>query len=301
MKELTRRRFLNVCGIATSGTLMASCAGSFGGGTSLVNKDKLGVGIKALNPGIQLYTVRDQLKADANGTLKSLAEIGYREVELAGLPGSHSALDFKFMLEDVGLKCPVMHIQGAVPEQVDIANTVDASRVVLPLAMELLDKNWKPKSNISLDDFKRLAENLNKTGKEFQQHGLQFGFHNHAWDMIRIDGQLSYETLLTETDPDLVFMEIDLGWAHVAQADVLDLFRRYSGRFLTCHIKDFDNNNTIVDPGRGDVPLAEQLKFHELAGIQNFFVEHDHSENPIMTASAAYQFLQGLEYFRLNG
>lgn len=254
----------------------------------------------AINAGIQLYTVRDQLQADARGTLNRLAEIGYREVELAGLPNGYSANDFSQLLTDTGLKCPVMHAQGEIASQADIAHSLGASKMVQPLALELLDKNWKPRADLTLDDFKRLADTLNVRGEESQRNGLRFGFHNHAWDMLRLEGQSTYEVLLEETDPELVFMEIDLGWAHVAKTDVVDLFERFSGRFETCHIKDFDNSDQIVDPGKGEVALAEQLTFHKLAGIQHFFVEHDNSDDPLLTAVAAYDYLDTLDYFELK-
>lgn len=282
-----RRCFLKLGSLAAANLLLGSCGSAGESDVSSMKSTQA-----KITAGIQLYTVRDQLALDAAATLNALANIGYQEVELAGLPKNTSASEFKRMLDDAGLICPAMHVQGDVSSQADIANTLGASYVVKPMAREILDDNWQPRPDLGLDDFRAISASLNRNGAAYQQHGLRFGYHNHAWELQLIDGQLPYEILLTDTDASLVFMELDLGWAHVGRLDVPALFTRHPGRFKTCHIKDFNSQDQIVDLGEGRVAFKEPLALRGEAGIEHFFVEHDNSKAPTQTAEKAIGYLQ---------
>lgn len=282
---LKRRELLRGMTIMAGGLSLSACAGP---GTLR--------GSSVKQAGIQLYTLRDALAADVSGTITTLASIGYTEVELAGLPAGYSGQQFKTLLDDFGLRCPAMHIQGPVSEQLSIADTLGAQKLVLPVPMPLLDEQWQLRSDVSADDFLQFADTLNVMGREAKTAGLEFGYHNHAWEMHRFeDGSLAYDLMMDNTDPDLVFMEIDLGWAHVGEVDALDLFARYPGRFKTCHIKDFNAAGDIVNLGEGEVALLEQLAAFSLAGLQHYFVEHDSTKAPMDTAERAYKYLKSID------
>ncbi|MFK7731472.1 MAG: sugar phosphate isomerase/epimerase family protein [Pseudomonadales bacterium] len=278
---LNKREFVNGLCTVGAGLLLSSCRGHSSTPTTAIMK-----------PGIQLYTLREPLKKDPAKTLGAVAHIGYKEVELAGLPEGVSARQFRAMLDDLQLVCPAIHLQGEIAQQAEIAHAVGASMVVQAVPLELLNEDWQLKAGTSLDDFRKFAANLNAKGEEAKSAGVSFGFHNHAWEMARIEGKLAYEVLLEETDPELVFMELDLGWTHVGEVDALQLFRGFPGRFKTCHIKDFSSDNKIVELGAGVVPLEAQLVEYPAAGFQHFFVEHDDTHTPIDTARRSYAYLQ---------
>lgn len=244
--------------------------------------------------GIQLYTLREQLAVNAAATLSTLASYGYQEVELAGLPKGASASEFRMMLDDNGLSCPAMHAQGDTASQADIAHAVGAGMVIMPAAMDLLNDDWSLKSGLTEASYQAVAASLNEIGADYKARGLSFGYHNHAWEMEYVGEKRGYDVLLAETDPGLVFMELDLGWAHQGKVDALELFEQHPGRFTTCHVKDFSAAGDIVNPGDGVVPLAAQLARKDIAGMRHFFVEHDNSPAPLETARDAVGFVQAL-------
>ncbi len=286
---LSRRRLMQMGALSASHFIISACSTTTGNQISMSTDTSL-----ALPLGIQLYTLREQLGSDAPATLKALAGFGYQEVELAGLPKGVSATDFRMMLDDNGLKCPAIHAQGDTSSQADIAHTVGASLVVMPAAMELLNADWSPKPDLSAASYQRVSASLNTIGEKYNNKELSFGYHNHAWEMAYVGDQRGYDIMLAETDPDLVFMELDLGWTHQGEVDALDLFARHPGRFLSCHIKDFNAAGEIVNPGDAQVPLAAQLARNDQAGFRHFFVEHDNSPSPLDTALEAAAFVRSL-------
>ncbi len=287
--SLTRRHLMHIGALSLSQYVLSGCTSA----QTHLSSPKPTSGT-AFPLGLQLYTVRELLAEDPRGTLNALARLGYEEVELAGLPPGVSAKELRAMLDDAGLICPAMHVQGDVESQTDIAHAVGAELVILPAAMQLLNDDWSPKKDLDVASYQMLSSYLNKMGKEFGAAGLSFGYHNHAWEMAVVGERRGYDVLLDETDPSLVFMELDLGWTHVGNVDALELFERHPGRFKTCHIKDFNAKGEIVNPGEGVVDLRTQLSHREKAGIKHLFVEHDNSSSPLGTAQQAVNFVHSL-------
>ena len=229
--------------------------------------------------GIQLYTVRDQMKADFEGTLAHIAEIGYKEVEFAGY-FDHAAADVKAILNRHGLAAPSTHVAFENDEKwkaaLDTAKTIGHEYIVMP---------WIPQERRkTLDDWKNFAQVFNHAAQMAHDAGIQFAYHNHDFEFPKMDGQVPYDVLLQNTDPKLVQLEIDLYWITKAGQDPLAYFSRWPGRVPLVHVKDSAGppEHKMVDVGQG--------------GIKHFFVEHDQPPQPFDDIAASYKYLSQLEF-----
>jgi sugar phosphate isomerase/epimerase len=197
----------------------------------------------AKSTGIQLYTVGKELTQDMAGTLAKISAIGYRSVESAGMAGK-SAAEFRKALDSAGLKCPSSHLflgpgQTAAQYFVDIktlgSDYVVSSVLIKPDAyIKSVDDYIKLVASMTQDDFKKMAADLNVLAAQAKNAGLQFAYHNHNLEFKQwSDGSTTYDTLMAETDPALVKIELDCGWADLAGHPPLELFKKYSGRIRT--------------------------------------------------------------------
>ena len=249
--------------------------------------------------GLELYTVRDALKDDFEGTLTRVAKIGYKEVELAGYFAGLKNFNpppkkTRGILNSLGLAAPATHIPYSAVMPENLPRVIEASEIlghkyiVNPGIDEVLRK--------TADGWKRAAEAFNRAGKETMRSGIQFGYHNHILEFKPVDGKLPYEILLTECDPTLVKMEMDLGWAHEAGTDLLKWWEKYPGRFPLVHVKDFEANGTMTDVGKGEIDWKAIFAKAELGGIKHYFVEHDNPKSPFDSIQASYEYLEKLRF-----
>jgi len=243
--------------------------------------------------GIQLYTVRDQMKADFEGTLAHIAEIGYKEVEFAGY-FDHAAADVKAILTRHGLAAPSTHVAFENDEKwkaaLDTAKTIGHEYIVMP---------WIPQERRkTLDDWKNFAQVFNHAAQMAHDAGIQFAYHNHDFEFPKMDGQVPYDVLLQNTDPKLVQLEIDLYWITKAGQDPLAYFSRWPGRVPLVHVKDSAGppEHKIVDVGQGKIEWKRIFAKREQAGIKHFFVEHDQPPQPFDDIAASYKYLSQLEF-----
>jgi sugar phosphate isomerase/epimerase len=275
--ELTRREFVGaVGGLLATSALPASA-------TASVAAKKLG------RIGVQLYTVRDDMKKDFAGTLAKVAQIGYKEVEFAGY-FDHSAKSVRDILRRNGLTAPAAHVGFPVlgkewDKVIDDAHIIGHHYLICP---------WIDEKLRNPEGFKQIAELFNKVGERTKQAGLQFGYHNHDFEFKRIQGQLIYDWLLEHTDPKLVKMELDVYWIRTGGQDPLTYFRRYPGRFPALHIKDKAADGKMVDVGQGVIPWKTILGRRELAGVKHIFVEHDQPADAFATIRNSYHYLKSL-------
>ncbi|HET9995269.1 MAG TPA: sugar phosphate isomerase/epimerase, partial [Candidatus Acidoferrum sp.] len=241
--------------------------------------------------GLQLYTVRDTMKTDFEGTIAKVAAIGYKEVEFAGY-FDHSAKDVRAILDKSGLDSPSCHVDYAVvekkwPETLDAAHVVGHRYIICPWIDE--------KQRIEPDGWKRAAELFNKAGEASRKAGIQFGYHNHSFEFdpaLALGGKLPYDFLLASTDPKLVAMELDLCWISVAGKDPLAYFEKYPGRFPLVHVKDWVKDASsssgyqgalgqsvkygghMADVGQGSIDWKNLFAHSGKAGIKHYFVEN---------------------------
>jgi len=232
--------------------------------------------------GIQLYSVRDVAARDFEGTLAAIAEIGYAEVEFAGLHG-RTAEQVRDTIDGLGLKAPSSHVgvnaMNSNPEGVfGDAATLGQEWVIEPY-----------KKFATLDEYRRLADDLNRAGETAREYGLRVGYHNHDHEFKFMEGTFPYAVLIEETDPRLVDLELDLYWALDAVADYgnweahpLALFDRAPERFKLYHVKDGVPNDPARDPhfediGEGVIDFTAYFteRAKKLAGVKHFVNERD--------------------------
>jgi len=241
--------------------------------------------------GIQLYTVRDLMKKDVEGTLKSIAGIGYREVEFAGLFDKKPETVAKWLKENK-LASPSSHIpidrlksglQGVVDETRTLGNTI----VVCPYIDESMRK--------TADDWHRIAADLNKAGEGLQRAGLQLAYHNHDFEFAKLpSGEMGYDILLKDCDQKLLKMEMDLFWITKGGQDPLAYFAKWPGRFPCVHVKDMTGNGSMVNVGEGKIDWPKIFAKRREAGIEHFFVEHDNPTSPIDDVTTSYRYMARL-------
>jgi len=256
--------------------------------------------------GLQLYTVRELLKDDLEGTLAKVAQIGYREVEFAGY-FNHSAKDLRAILDGYGLAAPSAHVPYGVlgdkwASALDEAHTLGHAYIVCPWVDDEIRKmpgGWK-----------RAAETFNRAGEISKKSGIQFAYHNHNFEFVPVDGKMPYDLLLEETDPNLVKMEMDLCWVNVAGQDPRKYFDRYPGRFPLVHVKDVKKiplrdgaapvplEKIIPDMtavGSGVIDWKQIFAGSKKAGIEHYFVENDSPQSPFDFLQSSYSYLRDLQ------
>ncbi len=241
--------------------------------------------------GLQLYSIRDLMKNDFAGTLEKVAKIGYKEVEFAGYFDQQPA-EVKKLLNGLGLKAPASHVsidalRDKLEAAIGTATTIGHRYLVCP---------WLSPAERSLEKYKEHAALFNKVGEACKKAGVQFAYHNHDFEFEAQDGKLPYDLLLTETDPKLVQMELDLFWIRKGKQEAPAYFEKYPGRFPLCHVKDMAENEEMVEVGKGKIDFAKIFAQSKQAGLKHYFVEHDNPAEPLQSITASYRHLQKLKF-----
>lgn len=263
--------------------------------------------------GLQLYSVRDDLKKDLNGTLRAVAAIGYREVETA--PDETPAKTLAAALAASGLSSPSGHcatFHVAEEPAAIIARTKTLGQQFLICAWpQGLDANLRcdrsrDSHKLTIDDFRRHAELFNRFGEECRKAGIQFGYHNHNFEFRAQNGVVPYDDLLGRTDPNLVRLELDCYWVSRAGKDPVEFLRKYSDRVQLLHIKDmkpvsapaFDTEtggDAFTEVGTGTIAWRRIFDEARKTGVRYAFIEQDKcARPPVESARMSYENLQKL-------
>jgi sugar phosphate isomerase/epimerase len=257
--------------------------------------------------GLQLYTVRDLMKKDFEGTIAKVAQIGYKEVEFAGYYGK-TPQEVWAILDSNKLTSPSEHvpyetIEKKWPETLEAAHTIGQKFIVCPW----IDVSQRKEG----DGWKHAAEAFNRAGDDAQKAGIQFAYHNHAFEFepsVALGGKFPYDFLLAETDPKLVKMEMDLCWITVGGQDPVKYFDRYPGRFPLVHVKDWTTKGPggndyggatgaskkpghMTDVGQGEIDFKRIFAQSGKAGIQHYFVENDEPKSAFEDIKISYEYL----------
>jgi sugar phosphate isomerase/epimerase len=243
--------------------------------------------------GVQLYTVRAALESDFEGTLRSLADMGYREVEFAGLLG-HDPEQVRALLAELGLTAVGSHVDWTRFRD-DPSGAIDET---LALGAQYLVFPWTPDSERrTLEQWHGWAARLNEVAAASLQRGLPVAYHNHDFEFTPIDGTLPYDVLVADLDPNLVSFELDLYWLAKAGGQPSALFERSPGRFPLGHVKDLrSSDQAIVDVGQGDLDFGAVFAQAAQSGMQHFIVEHDQPADPMQTVQNSIEYLQQLTF-----
>ncbi len=252
--------------------------------------------------GLQLYSVRDILPKDYEGTLHQVAALVYREVEAAGFFG-HSPAEVKQAMDRVGLHCvsahyPLTQLLPKVDETIQFGKDLGLSYIVCSSPMlkdpsRVRDAGSRAaRESMTLDDWHWNADQFNRIGEKVNAAGMRFAYHNHTPEFRSENGVVFYDELLRSTDPTKVSMELDCGWAVVAGQKPADLLSRYPTRFSMLHVKDFKMSPTTTpsDPppstemGRGTIDYHPIFEAAKKAHIEHAFVEQEQFDIPPMEA-----------------
>lgn len=243
--------------------------------------------------GIQLYSVRDEMKQDPLGTLKQVSAMGYKLVEHAGYSDrkfyGYPVAEFKKILDDLGLKMPsghtvmqAKHFDTAKKEFTDEwkfivedAATVGQQFVISPWLDQSLRKDY--------DGLVKYMEVFNKSGELCKKSGMKFGYHNHDFEFSeKLNGQTVYDIILKNTDPSVVMQQLDIGNLYNGGAKAIDVVKQYPGRFESLHVKDEIKSSNQEEPfestilGTGIVKVKEVIDLcRKTAGTKHYIVEQE--------------------------
>lgn len=290
----TRRAFLQQASLASAGLLFVK-------NTPFVSQPLIG---------LQLYTVRDQIAKDPEGTIAKVAGIGYNSVEVFGYGNGKffglTPAQFSAMLKKYQLRTPSGHYMmlnfmtkgdmADLKENIAVANTMGHRFITVPFLLDSM--------RTSLDDYKKLAAKLNIAGAEAKKAGLKLAYHNHDFEFKDWGGgQTGFHIFLTETDPALVSFEMDMYWVTRAGRSPIQLIKDHPGRFKMWHIKDMSRkmppSYTVEGPqyfaevGTGIIDYKDIFRYKKESGMEYFFVEQDQTSRPVFDAIAnSYQYVK---------
>ncbi|MBD2705679.1 sugar phosphate isomerase/epimerase [Spirosoma sp. BT702] len=281
-EKITRQQFLKWSALATSVALLPTC-NTFAASSKTV--------------GLQLYTLRDLMAKDPDGTLKKVADIGYKEVESFGYSDGKffgkTAKEYSAYLKSLGLSAPSGHYTtGKTMPNMKGTLTNDWKRAVDDAAAigqkYMVCAYLFPDERKKLDDYKQFADLFNKSAEVCKSAGIQFCYHNHDFEFKEIDGKIPYEVLLSGTDKNLVKLELDLYWATFADQDPVELFKKHPGRFPLWHIKDMEKTaeRAFAPVGTGSINFQRIFDAQKTAGLAHYFVEQDVCKLPPLESIA---------------
>ena len=276
----TRRNFLINTGKLTLGTMLLS---SFN-----INEKKVS------NPGIQLYTVRKEMLADAVGTLKKLAALGIKQIESAGSEKGYyyglKPTEIKSICKDLGMTLRSGHIHLDDKWQQTMHDAVSSGQ-------EYLICSTMPSDGQTVDNYKKVAAQFNKAGEACKKLNIKFGYHNHDYEFETENGSVLYDVLVENTDPAVVCMELDLGWVVATGSNPIDYFTKYPGRFPLWHLKDMDlTKKQSTEFGKGGLDIKKILDNAELSGMKYFFIEQEeYTSTPMESMQYNLNYLKKLQ------
>ncbi len=246
--------------------------------------------------GAQLYSVRQMAETDLPGTLRQIHAIGYQEVELIPNVYDLPAAQLRGMVRKAGLRAPSGHFDYTdFPTKVPYAQRLGLQWMVCPML--------PPSQQHSIDGFHRAADDFNLWGKLCKAHGMRFAFHNHNYEFQDYNGTTGYDVLLKETDPDLVFLELDCYWIAQAGRDPLLMLKQLGKRVRMLHLKDRKPNQPtsqelnadaehFTEVGRGTIPYKDIVTLAQRLDVEHYFVEQDVSDHPMESLRISYDDLR---------
>jgi sugar phosphate isomerase/epimerase len=240
--------------------------------------------------GLQLYSVRNLLPKDFEGTLQKLAAAGYKEVEAAGYYGK-SAADFGNAIQKAGLKCVSTHhtlsaLRSQLDQWIEYGQALGLEYIICSSPGGAHRDPRQNTGELALDDWRWAAGEFNRIGAKVKAAGMTFGYHNHGPEFATENGVVIYDELLRITDPKLVVFELDCGWISAAGHDAAKYIRKAPERFPLLHVKDMVKgpngqfHSTIL--GHGVVDYRPILR--AATGLKHYFIEQEEFEGDVMTA-----------------
>ncbi|HET6253553.1 MAG TPA: sugar phosphate isomerase/epimerase [Puia sp.] len=290
----TRRTFIQQASLATSGLWLS-------------RKDLFTATERI---GLQLYTVRREIAKDTEGTIARVAQAGYNSVEVFNYANGKffglTPAQFSALLKKYKLTAPSGHYMmmefltkgdmKVLKENIEVAATMGHHYITIPFLLDNM--------RTSLDDYRQLAKKFNIAGAEAKKAKLKLAYHNHNFEFKDWGGgKTGFDILLKETDPALVFFEMDIYWVTRAGHDPLQLIKDNPGRFRMWHLKDMsqkmpptysvEGQQYFAEVGSGIINFKEIFRHKKESGMEYFFVEQDETSHPVFDAIAnSYKYVK---------
>lgn len=298
-----RRDFLkNTGALALGGMLLPNLADAFG------HK------ITPKNFGVQLFTTMSIIDKDVTGTLKQIADIGYKEIESAfSMKGGYYGMkpkEFATVVSDLGMSWQAHHIMGApfrmpapkpgapVNPNAEMLKKMPPMKSLMNDTQQVVDEvaeggaKYLVCASIPVktsEDIKSSLEILQKAGEACKKAGLTFVYHNHTAEFEKVDGQLPFDIFTSQISADLLKFELDLAWATKAGVNIPALFAKHPGRFPLFHVKDLNKETLLpVEVGTGIVDFKAIFAAADTAGVKHLFVEQDGAPSPINNLGTSF-------------
>ena len=290
--NMKRREFIQKTGIAASGFFLSSympACNSVAGSKDVSD-----------NFGLQLYTLRDVLPDDPKGILKQVASFGYKQIEsyehdTLGIFWGMKNTEFKKLMDDLGMKIVSSHCE--MNKDFD-RKAAEAAEIGIPyLLCPYLGAQPK------IDDFKKFADTFNQKGEVCKKNGIKFGYHNHDYSFVQLEGQYPQDVLMQNTDKNLVDYEMDIYWVVTAGQDPIAWINKYPGRFKLSHVKDRKKGAAPTEKevsvvlGTGSIDFKKILDEAGNKGMEYYFVEQEAYENttPLAAVKADAEYMKNLK------
>jgi sugar phosphate isomerase/epimerase len=248
--------------------------------------------------GLQLYTLRDETSHDFVGTLKKVADIGYKAVEFAGY-GDIPAKEMKKVLDGLGLKAASSHVglpflnrellESTLAYHIEYNKEIGSEYIVVP---------WAPFDGLtSIEELQPYLDDLKVAAEACKQAGIGFAYHNHAMEFAKIGDKTIHEIIFESLDPELLLVEMDLYWVKKAGLDPKSYLCKYKGRAPLIHVKDMtaDDRGFFTEVGRGIINYPAIFDKAEELGVKYYIVEQDQCERPpLESIRMSYDYLKTL-------
>lgn len=257
------------------------------------------------NIGIQLYTMRNALAKDVSGTIKAIADAGYKQGEMYGFPNCDEMIK---AARDHGLGLNSTHFEWETVVNPSDEGYSDFKKIVAKANKEKLAHLVVPylhdKDRKTLDDYKRVAGNLNKAAVIAKEAGIQLAYHNHSFEYQPMEGSNGFEVFMKEFGPEMKF-EIDVFWVKAGGREPVELIKKLKGRVSQLHLKDLKAGlqlpiykgmpkEAFKELGNGVIPMEPIIEAAKEAGVEHCHVEQDQSPNPLASIKESVAYLKGL-------
>lgn len=251
-----------------------------------------------MKPGLQVYSVRDQLTKDFEGTMKYISKVGYKYIEGYGLGidgmflNTISASHYAKVIQDLGMELKATHCKYSSADKA--GKMIDAAKET---GMEYMIVPGIPgKLRETLDGWKEIAENFNKLGEMCNKAGLKFAYHNHAFEFQKMEGVIPQELLIESTEADLVAFEADLFWVTKGGYDPMKLIKKYPGRIKLFHVKDATPELEATTVGAGIIDFKGLFNAAKKDALEYYFVEDERTDDPFKNIKADYDYISSRRF-----
>lgn len=275
---MNRRDFIRTGSVLSAGAMVLPSCELAGGG---------------MKPGLQVYSVRNQLSEDFEGTMKKVAEVGYKHIEGYGLGvdglwlGKITPSHYLKVISDLGMDLKATHCSFTSSDQarqmVDAAAETGLEYLIIPYTPDQVRE--------TADGWKKVAEDYNRMGELCKASGMKFGYHNHAFEFESLDGIIPQELLIESTDKDLVHFEIDLFWATRGGYDPVKLLEKYPGRIPIVHVKEANEALEECTIGDGIIDFESIFNTGKKDVLKYYFVEDERTEDPFRHIKDDYDYI----------